>query len=85
MNMTTMRGNIEKGEAAVEAASDQDANDLAKMSKEGAHSDRETYLLDAITNIHHYADYYSLEWDYALSELHYEAEKGTPLDEVPEL
>ena len=41
----------------------------------------ETFLGDAITNIHHYADYHGLEWDEALSDPHYEPEKGTPRDE----
>jgi len=78
-----MRRMIERGEAAVEAASDQDADVLAEMSKEAAHSEREMYLCDAVTNIHHYADHYGSDWKNALDELHYEAEKGTPLDEVP--
>jgi hypothetical protein len=80
--MSTMQRMIERGEAAVEAASDQDANALAQMSEEVAHSERQMYLQDAITNIHHYADHYGLSWGDALNELHYQAEKGTPLEEA---
>ena len=80
--MSTMRRMIERGKTAVEAASDQDADLISEMSEEVAHSERQTYLQDAITDIHHYADHYGLDWDDALDELHYQAEKGTPLDEV---
>jgi hypothetical protein len=51
-----MRVMIEKGKAAVEAASDQNADDLARMSRDAAHTEREMHLCDAITNIHHYAN-----------------------------
>ncbi len=81
--MTTMRMMIKRGRAAVEAASDQDPEILAGMSEETAHSERETFLNNAITNIHHCADHYGLDWESALDEFHYQAEKGTPLDEVP--
>jgi hypothetical protein len=73
---------IERGGAAVKAASDYNSEPID--DSEGGQSLRETCLGDALVNMRHWSDSHGFDWDRALEQamqLHYEVERGTPLDQ----
>lgn len=66
---------VAHGDAAVKVATDYDPEETGRMSPEDRREERQTYLRDAITSLHHWADYHGLDWEHGLDELHYDAER----------
>lgn len=80
--MGTLRDKINNAEDALVASTGYDKISLGRMTAEDQQVERETYVRDLLTDLHHYCDHHGLDYDeLTTSDLHYEAEKGHDLDE----